>query len=102
MVPRLGEAQHLFVKAASYLMKCYKKTKLSPDGHSQECLGNTQSNSFLKWKEQTKIIMMKGILDSKCSCLTSSIDVCVNTVLAVIKSLIVCRDEPSSLGIKLH
>lgn len=54
-----------FVKGASYLMKHYTKTKLSPDSFSWEYLGNTQSNSLLKWKKQTKIIMMKATLDSK-------------------------------------
>lgn len=54
-----------FVRGASYLMKHYTKTKLSPDSFCWEYLGNTQSNSLLKWKKQTKIIMMKGTLDSK-------------------------------------
>lgn len=94
--------QHLFVKGASYLMKCNIKTKLSPDSFSWEYLDNTQSNSLLKWKKQTKIIMMKGILNSKLYRLPYSIDICVNTVLAVIKFLIVCCNVTNSSGIKLH
>lgn len=94
--------QHLFVKGASFLMKCYIKTKLSPDSFTWENLGNTQSNSLLKWKKQTKIIMIKGILDSKQYCLPYSIDICVNTVLVVIKYLTVCCNVTNSLGIKLY
>lgn len=49
-----------------------------------------------------KKIMMKEILDSKRYCLPHSIDICVNTVLVIIKFLIVCCNVTNSSGIKLH
>lgn len=65
MITGLCEHKPLFVKGASYLMKCYIKTKLSPGSFTLEYLGNAHSNSILKWEKQTKITMMKGILDSR-------------------------------------
>lgn len=95
----MGLRQHttpFFVKGACYLMKHYTETNLSLDGFTWEYFGNAQSNGLLKWKTQTKIIMMEGTLDSKRYDLLYIIDICVNAVLAVITSLIVCCNVPKS------
>lgn len=89
-----GTTSTFFVKGACYLMKHYTKTNSSLDDFTWECFGNAQSNGLLKWKKQTKIIMMEWTLDSKRYDLLYIIDICVNAVLAVITFLIVCCNVP--------